>query len=228
MLEVKATIEEVINGEVTQLRIGDDVYLITHIGYYKDVEEAEEQKTKQISKKEVQKEPEPALPLTEKSINKVGGIGIKPSVVKKIMEEKERTIRSIIKESYPHLSSSSLGKYTSSYKSHMMNSEDPLKAVIRKRKSRKRKQPEGTIGFSNTYKTWIREDEHKLIIRALRTYGFKATVKNIKNQTRLSERRVQATLDYMLDAEEVHFDHDMNSHARIYLPNSGMKHRITY
>ena len=42
MLEVKAILEEVVNGEVKQLRIGDDVYAVQFIGCYIDVEEAVE------------------------------------------------------------------------------------------------------------------------------------------------------------------------------------------
>jgi len=114
MLKVEAIIEEVVNGEVTQLRIGDDVYAIKFIGYYKGIEEAGEEKG--IIKKDENDEPDKGA-----IIDYIGKNPVHSKILNEIIETvgfsyDRKVYGDIISKYYPHNADSTIKTYISIYR----------------------------------------------------------------------------------------------------------------
>jgi len=199
MLKVEATIEEVVNGEVTQLRIGDDVYYITHIGYYKDIEEADD------------KQPIPQDSVLEKGkkIAQINHSAVYENIFNDIIEhlgsKYDRDMyRNIVKRYYRDSPDSTIKSLISTYKRAVENKFDgTLEKPQRRYKRYRRRKPAGAIGKDKTYKVWIKEDDYNKVKRAMFTFGATPTTDFIARESGLTVDKVRAVVHYMIDEGKV-------------------------
>ena len=59
------------------------------------------------------------------------------------------------------------------------------------------KKPKKGIYYSETYKTWLREDDLLTVKRAINKFGESSDFKSIKKRTGLSEGRIYTALEYL-------------------------------
>jgi hypothetical protein len=184
---------------------------------------------KKVEKKEVE---EPSVQTGK--LATISGVTIYQSVLDKIFDGMKKGIPmlKVIRKEYPHITSKSVGKYACCYRSYIRKnvSTNGDEQFFRRRKQRKRrrKKPKDAIGFDKTYKVWIRQDNYDLIIRALRKYDFRATTKNIAEETRLPAHKISATLHYMIDNDMAYRTYDSNKMEYLYHPANGKQTRVTY
>lgn len=149
------------------------------------------------------------------------------SIWKPILDEivKGKSIVKVLRKEYPDINEDSLKKYEWIYRKWILKTPKGVRGkrgpYKKKHKKHHREQPSNTIGFDTTYNTWIRNDEHGLITRSLRKYGFKATTKNIVEETRLKIGRINATLHYMVAQGEAYKNVNPNTGETVYLPKEG-------
>lgn len=212
MLKVEAIIEEVSNGEVTKLRIGDDVYAIQFVGVYRDIEEAEvieHPKVGEMNRGEV--------------IAHVGNAPVYRNIANDILsipddDFNREALATIIRAYYPTNPASTIKFYVSVYAKFVLDPEKYLeKEQFRSTKKRgrpkgnkdtqkkrkRRKRPKGAMIYNKTYATWITNVSYQLVNKALRTYGNKPTSESIEADTGLSRGQVLAVLQHMKENNKV-------------------------
>lgn len=169
-------------------------------------------------------------------VNEVANVGISMHVLDKIQENPD-DMKKILEEEHTDVKPSTIKKYISCYRKHIKEhgygaspSFHTKKRGPKKGKKRKykRKKPAGAIGYDKTYKTWIKEDNFGLVMRALRKYGFKATSKNIAKETRLSVHRVNAILHWMIDHKKAYKNYDKETFEPVYYPEEGKQTKVSF
>lgn len=136
--------------------------------------------------------------------------------------------------------------YVSSYKKHYFNStkvddnatnktddatQTPAKvddAIVKKKRRHKIIKPEGSVGYSRRYGTWIRQDEDLLVLRAIRKWNFVSTTKNIADDTRIKIGRVRAVLDWLIETNKVHKTYDKQKFEYVYVPEEEKITKVNY
>jgi len=166
-------------------------------------------------------------------VNEIANVGISMRVLDRVQKEPDNLV-SILQDEHPDVKASTIKKYVSCYRRHIKDhgySASPsfhTKKKGKKRKKYNRKKPVGAIGYDKTYKTWIKEDNYALVIRALRKYGFKATSKNIAKETRLSVHRVNAILHWMIDHKKAYKNYDKETFEPVYYPEDGKETKVSF
>jgi hypothetical protein len=136
--------------------------------------------------------------------------------------------------------------YVSSYKKHYFNStkvddnatnktddatQTPAKVDdtnVKKKRRRKIIKPEGSVGYSRRYGTWIKQDEEMLVLRAIRKWNFVATTKNIADDTRIRIGRIRAILDWLIETNKAHKSYDKQKFEYVYVPEEGKITKVSY
>jgi len=179
MLKVEAIIEEVVNGEVTQLRIGDDVYAIRFVGYYKDVEEAVEKEEENLDKGEILYYLH-KTPIYEKILEDItNNVG---------KEYDKESYTNIIKKYYPDSPQSTIRKNIYVYKTAV---------------EKQFEQTKETLYYDKVYRRWVSEDDYNKVKEVLKTNGIPNTTESIINTTNLTPNAVRSTLRYMKNRGEI-------------------------
>jgi len=115
-------------------------------------------------------------------------------------------LEEILKKYYPNIKISSIKKYMVGYLSYLKSTGVDTTHLTRggsyyKKHRKRRKAPSpDCIGFSKTYKTWIKDFELKEVQRLINMYkyGYKPTVKNMIKESYLTKpERIRATLNYL-------------------------------
>ena len=161
----------------------------------------------------------------------ISGVNIIREVLDDILgADKGVPVDDIIRNHYPNIKNKSVTKYASCYRKYIKTKlgGHKLEKKPKKKQSRKHYKPNDVIGFDDTYESWIKKDEYDAVIRAIRTWKFKGTVKNIQQKTRLNLRRVYAVLHWMLDNNEAYKNYDRETSETIYLPESGKETKVSY
>ena len=200
MLKVEAIIEEVVNGDVTQLRIGDDVYAIQYIGCYTDIVEADVKNIKQEEN------------VTDRGeiIEYIGNCPVYSNIFKEILENigfqyDKETYRKILRKYYPNATKNTIKVYTSVYKRYIerefnVNQDKKTNTKTSRRRIRK---PKNALSRSKTYKRWVTKEEYQNVKISLHTFGIKPTTKFIMKDTGYSSGIVRSVLAYMKKKEQL-------------------------
>lgn len=130
----------------------------------------------------------------------------------------------VLKKWYQDIKLSTVKVYISAYKKHSISP----KFTPKKRKKYRRRKPQDAVGYDKSYRTWVRNDEHALVMRALRKFNFKATTANIVEETRLKKSRVYIVIHYMLEKGEAYKNRDRTTRQPIYCPKDGKETKVFY
>jgi len=139
--------------------------------------------------------------LGAKYIGKCDGMRIIKQLVdelKGVFHETKR--KAIIKKWYPYVSDDTLKRYSVTYASFKNGKRD--------KKKYKKRPPENTYAYSKTYGTYIKKDEVKKVMNAIRTveYNYKPTSDAIVEKTGMRKYRILATIGLLIDENKVGFE----------------------
>lgn len=129
-------------------------------------------------------------------------IGIKNNFSREYLEE-------VVRKYHPNVTRSTVHKYLSAHLRHIGETTEYDVSIFLARRGRKKRKKSGrgtkkpssdSVGFSETYKTWIKADELAYVKRGIRTvkYGFVPTMENISLEISLPVQRVRACIDYLI------------------------------
>ena len=138
---------------------------------------------------------------------------------KQLVEAGNYDFMPVLKKYYPNLRKTSYTRYACDYRQYLginIGRGRPTKKYfnvptttettpIKKRRRRRKKPSPDCVGFSKTYKTWIKKDEVHKVKLAISTvgFGYVPNTKTIVKQTGLTKSRTSAILDYMISKELV-------------------------
>jgi len=222
-MKLEAEIWEVQEGIVKKIKIGNEIVSIGN-----SVKQEKEKMNKPIIRSPRNK---------GKPVGYVNSQFIYENVFNDIVdvykgEESKDEVKKILKEWHPKVSKSTIKTYYNLYLKHYFNqseSSQRLKERLNKRKVKQKvSNREDTVGYDRVYKKWIKKDDYGLIIRAIRKYDFKATSKEIVNETRLKIHTVNAVLHFMIQKGDVYRTVDKKTGDFIYVPKEGKETKVSF
>ncbi len=203
MNEIKkeVIIYEVVNGNITKLQMEGYVYQI------ENKTSTEKPLEKPKPEKESVKHDDNVKINTGKTIARMSGSMIYEYVLNDIKQALQnlnvsnKDIENIIRRYHPNVKDNTVDVYLRAYIRFIKNGEKVPPKNFRRR--RRRKIPEGAVGFCTRYGTFIWRKDYNDVLKGLNymEYGYKPSVQQISEKFKISEQRVRAVLNYMIEQE---------------------------
>lgn len=211
MIKKECIIYEMIEGKITKVEIDNKIYEIQNVNI-KSVQEKQPVKLEKL--KDISNISDRNQNNKGEYLGHVSGTGIYTNElkdIKKALEQrwsKELIENNIIRLYHPNVKDKTINTYCNGYIRYINGQENLTPKVTERKKPKRRKKrrviPEGAVGFCERYGTFIWRKEYNKVLKGLNyiEHGYKPSVEQISEKFKLSQQRIRAVLNFMIEQEK--------------------------